>query len=94
MEDKMKKLEEIEKRLEELVKAHRAVAACNEALFQTSKVLIALIPAPQPLVQYHLESLHRATMTHMDSEKLDPEYQSLVAEAFSELQAAVLSARP
>ena len=89
----MSDIKQIETRLEDLVRAHRGLAARNEALFQTCKIMFALIPAPLPLVQHLLEKLHQATYDHMDSGRLDPEYQSLVEEAFAELQAVALAAR-
>lgn len=89
----MSDIKQIETRLEDLVRAHRGLAARNEALFQTCKIMFALTPAPLPMVQYLLKSLHQATKDHMDSGLLDEEYQSLVEEAMEELQSVALAGR-
>jgi hypothetical protein len=93
MEDKMGKLKEVETKLDELIEKHRAMAAQMEALFATSKVMFALIPAPLPLTRHLLQRVHQVTQDHMDSEMRDAEYQSLVEAALKELQAVALAAR-
>jgi allophanate hydrolase subunit 1 len=89
----MGKLHEVEAKLEELIEAHRAMAAQHEALFQTSKIMFALIEAPLPMVQQLLQTMHRVTLEHRGYEKQDSAYQSLVEAALQELQAVALAAR-
>lgn len=89
----MSNLADLETRLEDLVRAHRALSARNEAMFQTCKIMFAFIDAPLPMLQRLLQSVHRATLHHMNHAELDQEYQSLVEAALSELQAVALASR-
>jgi hypothetical protein len=93
MEDKMGRIEEVETKLDEMIEKHRALAARTEALFETCKIMFALIPAPLPMTRHLLQSLHRVTLHQMNHEGRDLEYQLLVEAALEELQAVALSAR-
>lgn len=85
--------EELEAKLDELIEKHRTMAARTEALFETSKIMFALIPAPLPMTRHLLQSLHRVTLHQMYYEGRDLEYQLLVEAALEELQAVALAAR-
>jgi hypothetical protein len=89
----MDKVKEIETKLDQLLEKHRALAARHEALFETSKVMFALIDAPLPMVQHLLHHQYRVTWTHRHHVGMDDQYQLLVEAACEELQAVALAAR-
>jgi hypothetical protein len=93
MEDKLRRIEEVETKVDELIEKHRAMAAQTEALFETCKIMFALIPAPLPMTRHLLQSLHRVTLHQMHRDGRDQEYQLLVEAALEELQAVALAAR-
>jgi hypothetical protein len=93
MEDKMGKLKEVETKLDELIEKHRAMAAQMEALFATSKVMFALIPAPLPLTRHLLHRVHQLKVAEVHYQHRDEEYRSLVDAALEELQSVALAGR-
>jgi hypothetical protein len=87
----MGKLHEVEAKLDELIEAHRAMAAQHEALFQTSKIMFALIDSPLPMKRHLIQSLRLATIRHLNQGPRDDQYQEMVSAALAELQEVALA---
>lgn len=76
----MSDIEEIEAKLDELIDAHRALAAQHEALFLTSQVMFALVNAPLPIVLHILLNARHSIVAGKDLE-----YQQMVDQALNSL---------
>lgn len=72
-------------RLEAIAKAHRALAARHEALFQISKVMFALIPDVSGVRGRLLAAAKDATLLHMQMAGHDQEYCQLVQRSMAEI---------
>lgn len=78
--------------LDTLINAHRALAARQEALFQISKVMFALIPDGSGLKRRLLASANDAIQMHMQNAGHDQEYKQLVQSSMDELRQILLLA--
>jgi hypothetical protein len=71
--------------LQELIAAHRNLAARHEALFQMSKAMFAILPASAHLKMQTGEMVHQALESEQRIEPFDDQYRSAVMQAMSEL---------
>ncbi len=81
----------IEKRLEALESAHRALHARHEALMIGCRVLLPFINIPQDAKKLLLLAANEALTEHMDLNGLDDEFQRIARKAIDELAATLMS---
>lgn len=82
---------ELEQRVEQLVEAHRALAARCEALMQVSKVMLAVIPGDEAMKSKLLLSAYDATNTHMDNAGFDEQQQAAIRRSMDEMARVILA---
>ena len=77
--------------IDELIAAHRALAARSEAMFQVCKVMFAIIPAEKAVITRLLTSVYDATNVHMDKAGFDEAFQEDVRRSIDEIANVILA---
>lgn len=79
------RIEALDQRLEQLVDAHRALAARHEGLMMSCRVLLPLIQIAPSLKQRLMTSAYDALTMHMDAANFDDEFQQTARTAIDEV---------
>jgi hypothetical protein len=74
--------------LQELIAAHRNLAARHEALFQMSKAMFAILPASVLLKMQTGDLVRQVVQAEQRNEPFDDQYRSVVMQAIDELAEA------
>jgi len=84
------RLLELEDRLEELVNAHRELAARHEGLLCVSRLMFMLIPADKPLLQRLSLTAYDVLNERMDKKGYDDEFQTIARNEVDALFSRIL----
>jgi len=79
------RIEALDERLEQLVDAHRALAARHEGLMMSCRVLLPLIQIGQSTKLRLMTSAYDALTMHMDAANFDDEFQQTARTAIDEV---------
>lgn len=79
------RIDALDERLEQLVDAHRAVAARHEGLMMSCRVLLPLIKIDQSTKQRLMTGAYDALTMHMDAANFDDEFQKTARTAIDEV---------
>lgn len=86
------RLTELEKQIDALTDAHRALSAEHMGLMAVCRVMLPLIPARPAMRRRLLTSAYDTYSAHMQSAGQDAEYQRMVRDAIDMVSASVMAA--
>jgi len=87
----MKRPTRMQAKLDTLTEKHRNLAARHEALFQTSKVMFALMASVPDLKKALLDAAADATSAYLKASGCDDVYQKAARAALDELRSVALA---